>query len=114
MLNARVCYVIVSCQKYSDLWPVMVHSIERNWPEVVKDLFILTDNPAPSPVRLIVVDSDISWSDNLIFLTDQLGSVYSHVFLMMEDGPFLEPVDHRRISKIFDEFFHSTAHLLLC
>jgi hypothetical protein len=111
-MKTTIAFVIVSCEKYSDLWGTMVDSISKHWPEITENLYILSDKPAPSAVPLVVSNENLSWSDNLLFLLGRFEYSHTHVFLMMEDGPFIKRVNDERIKNIFNLFFESNGSFL--
>ena len=102
----NIAFVVVSCYKYSDLWPVMMSSIKKYWPSIYKQTYLLTDSAGDlhGDYNFIVLDKDVSWSDNLIYLCENLDSEYDHVFLMMEDTPLIGKVDDIKINGYFKNF----------
>ena len=97
---------MTSCLKYSDCWPVMMQSIQKNWPDVYDKVYILTDSAGGfcDDYNFIFLSEDRSWSDNIIYLCNSLKEKYEYVFLTMEDGILVEPIDHGQVEKYVSQF----------
>ncbi len=92
--------LVVSCDAYSDLWPVFAFGLETFWPDCPFPVFLGTnrkefDHPS---IRSLKSGEDRSWTENVANYLDQLGT--DHVILMLEDFFIFEPVDTGRIRGI--------------
>ena len=110
----NIAFVVTSCEKYSDCWPVMMKSIEKYWPEIYKKVHIMTDTVGDfhGDYNFIVLPEDLSWSDNLIYLCEYLKGKYDYVFLAMEDSPLIETVDNSKINQYFSKFMELNGTFL--
>jgi hypothetical protein len=77
--------LIVSCDKYSDLWEVQVAAIEKFWPDCPMQIHLLTNELRPQikSVDTIPVGADMAWSANLILALRLLKTEF--VFLLLDD-----------------------------
>lgn len=102
----NVAYVVTSCLKYSDCWPVMMQSIKKNWPDIYDKVHILTEGAGDyfDQYNFILLPEDRSWSDNLIYVCEYLKKDYEYIFLTMEDGILIEPIDHKEVERYVSKF----------
>jgi len=98
MHNKRICLLVLSCDKYSDLWPTFFDLFEKSWSDCPFDKYLLTNyKKAPSSAfTTINIGKDISWSDNLLFAIDTFRGEYDYIFLFMDDG-FITKVNKKQI-----------------
>jgi hypothetical protein len=98
-LTPSSCSVLVSsCDAYSDLWTPFFTLFWRNWPDCPYPVYLGAnqaryDHPR---VRTLQAGPDESWSANLRFFLDQLGSEY--VLLLLEDFFLVKPVPPLAVS----------------
>jgi hypothetical protein len=66
--------LVISCDKYADLWEPFLYFFNKNWPDCPLDkYFIANEKSVPDPhFKTIQLKDDISWSDNLIKALNQL------------------------------------------
>lgn len=94
LVEHRVALVVPSCDKYSDLWKALFHSIDLHWPSCPFQKFLVTnDLAAPSSgVTTISVGTDAGWSANLI---SALSSIpHEYVLLYLDDLFLRRHVNH--------------------
>jgi hypothetical protein len=105
MYNKKICLLVLSCDKYSDLWPIFFDLFEKNWSDCPFDKYLLTNfKKAPSPdFNTINIGKDRSWSDNLLFAIDKILGKYAYIFLFMDDG-FITRVNTKQIVKDIKTF----------
>jgi hypothetical protein len=96
-----VAVVVVSCDKYSDLWGPCFALLDRFWPQRPGPTYLVTNElqPAFAGVTNIPVGPDVSWSDNLLKALEAVREEY--VVMVLEDLFLCEPVDLERLSEIF-------------
>lgn len=95
-----VAFMVVSCDKYSDLWDPFFHALRKYWPDCPYAVYLLTNHKsydAPG-VTVVNIGDDRSYSDNLRAATDQIEEKW--VILWLEDVFISEPVDTRRFKAI--------------
>ena len=84
----------------------MMQSIQKNWPAVYDKVHILTDSAGQfhEDYNFIILSEDRSWSDNIIYLCESLKEQYDYIFLTMEDGILIEPIDQQEVEKYVSQF----------
>jgi len=110
----NIAFVVTSCLKYSDCWPVMMQSIKKYWPAIYDRTYILTESAGDfhDDYKFIVLPEDRAWSDNLIYLCEHLKDKYDYVFLAMEDGPLISPIDNKQVNEYFSTFMEMNGSFL--
>ena len=85
--------LVLSCDRYSDLWAPFMAQFERHWGDCPFRRYITTNHlRAGYPgFETLALGDDVSWSDNL---SRALGMIHeSHVLLFLEDLMLHAPVD---------------------
>ena len=77
--------LVVSCDKYSDLWDIFWILIEKYWNDCTLTKYLGTNyfNYAKNNVRTIQVGEDRSWAENVRKMLEQVQENY--VVMMLED-----------------------------
>jgi hypothetical protein len=90
--------LVVSCDKYADLWSPFFTLLGRFWPDCPFNVYLLTNRLKFSHpgVGCLSIGDDISWSDNLAAAVHQLP--YEYIFLHLEDLLLTGPVDGERVT----------------
>ena len=92
--------LVVSCDKYSDLWRPFFDSFRRFWPDCPFNVYLLS-NKKPCDIRgvkTILAGDDLSWSDSLQKGVIQLQEDY--VFLFLDDLLLRRPVNTQKVLEI--------------
>jgi hypothetical protein len=98
-----VAFMVVSCDKYSDLWDPFFHSLRKYWPDCPYSVHLLANHKsydAPG-VTVVNVGEDRSYADNLRAAIDQIDEPW--VILWLEDVFVSEPVDTQRFAAMIRE-----------
>jgi hypothetical protein len=101
--NQGNCAVlIVSCDKYKDLWGPCITLLRRFWNDCPYPVYLLSNTvQADFPnVTSILTGEDLSWSDNLLYALDTIQSTY--VLLYIEDLFLVNPVDSQKIHSLIE------------
>ena len=75
--------LILSCDKFSDLWDGHIKLLEQNWPDRDMETYIVTDAPANKSypkVQIINAGTDAEWSDRLAYALKRVKTGY--VFIL--------------------------------
>lgn len=93
--------LVVSCDKYSDLWKPFFECFRRFWPDCPFNIYLLSNKKAYNEhgVRCILTGDDPSWSDSLIKGVSQVKEDY--IFMFLDDLFLAEPVDNKEVMEIF-------------
>lgn len=103
MLKDKISLLILSCEKFSDLWDGHIKLYNKNWPDRDFDTFIVTDNNTDKSfegVTIIPAESQQEWTDRLVFALQSIKTDY--VFITLDDYFLIEPVNNERMTKIVD------------
>lgn len=97
-----VAILVLSCDKYSDLWPPFFETFFRFWPDVPFPVYLL-GNEQTFPhdrVTTLLSGPDRDWSSSLINVLKQIPQ--AHVMLLIEDAFLTQPVATSEVLKIAD------------
>lgn len=95
--------LLVSCDKYRDLWPLCTTLIRRFWPSCPYPMYLVSNESAAyEGFSNIAIGPDLGWSANLIAALDRLSEPY--VLLFLEDLLLEQPVDTKRVATLFEWF----------
>jgi len=95
-----VAFVVVSCDKYSDLWMPFFHFLDEHWSDCPYSVYLITnkmsfDHPG---VKVIRVGEDRSYSDNIALALPSIREKW--IILWLEDLMFFRKVDTSRLNSI--------------
>ncbi len=115
MRNKELAVVILSCDKFSSLWPLFFKRLDEYFPRSNIKFYLLSNNLAYEAdtyhsVEVICVGDDISWSDNLRKLLVQINE--KNVLLLMEDGPLAKNVNIEKLNSYHDIFMKNNMNYL--
>lgn len=93
--------LVVSCDRYSDLWAPFFALFKRFWPDCPFKVYLLSNDMRAEfdGVENILSGQDISWSDNLIKAIDAINEEY--VLLFIDDLFLCAPVDTNGVLQVF-------------
>ncbi|MBD2279339.1 MAG: hypothetical protein ACK4V0_05585 [Aphanizomenon sp.] len=92
--------LVVSCDKYQDVWHPFFHCFFKNWPDCPYPIYLVS-NTLEYPddrVSSILINPDIDYSSNLIKALNQIPQEW--VIFWVEDRPPAIPVDTARLVKL--------------
>jgi len=101
-VQKQVAVLVVSCDRYSDLWKPFFQMFRRFWPECQFPVYLLSNQRAMDfpGVTSLVIGSDPSWSDSLKMGLECIPEKY--VLLFIDDLFLVKPVDNQRVLRIFE------------
>ncbi len=102
--------LVVSCDKYSDLWRPFFKLFWRFWPDCPFNVYLLSNKIScdiPQAQNLLVGD-DLSWSDSLRKGVSQLKEEY--IFLFLEDLFLYDFVRTNKVLNVFNWILESNAN----
>lgn len=96
--------VVLSCDKYSDLWDPFVFFFERNWKDCPFPKYIASNHKIANYPGFgsITIGDDVSWSDNLKQILLSVETEY--VFFILDDLFLSKKVDNQHIYDCISEF----------
>lgn len=107
-----VAVLVVSCDKYADLWEPFFDLFFRYWSDCPYHVYLLSNTGTEEivGVRGIPVGPDASWSDGLLRALAQIEEDY--VLLFLEDLLLTEPVNSARVETVLDWLISSQGNYI--
>lgn len=96
----RVAMLVVSCDRYSDMWEPCFTLLDRYWPDRDFDVYLMTnfrDFEWPG-VRVVKVGEDVAYADNLRAAIQHVR--HDWILLWLEDLLLCSPIDNARVMSI--------------
>lgn len=109
-IKNKFAILVVSCDKYSDLWNPFFKSFFRFWPDCPFNIYLLTNYEFVDipQVKNLLIGDDISWSDNLYKGVNKLKEDY--IFLFLEDLFLIDFIETNKILNIFTWILEPNAN----
>lgn len=98
MLGDRLTCLILSCDKFSDLWEGNIKLFNENWPDRDFETYIVTDKPTDRQIPgtgIIAAGNDMEWSDRLKYALQFVKTDY--VFVTLDDYFLIKKVDAKKM-----------------
>lgn len=113
-MNKSTALIVLTCDGYSDLWPMFIDFSEKYWSDCPYDKYFITNNKSipESTFSAIKIGKDESWSDGLLKAIDKLKSKYEYLLITLEDSPIIEYVDQNKLNLITNSFFAAKGSFL--
>lgn len=115
MNHNKLAVLVVSCDRYSDLWPAFIELFYKNWPDFPYQLYIGSNNARCDDKRVesICIGEDRSWTDNVREMLKKIDADY--VLMLLEDFFFEEKINNDDISGLLQfAIEHNVDCLRLC
>jgi hypothetical protein len=112
--KSKIAVLVISCDKYSDLWDVCTNLFNTFWPDCQYDKFISSNKLEynKNGFTSIAVGEDLSWSLSLKKALVGLEKDYDYVFTMLEDYYFVSKIDNNFMEKLFSSFIEARGNFL--
>lgn len=103
---SKIAVLVISCDKYSDLWEPCTKMFSKFWPDCEYDKFIVSNFKDCNQIGFsnLQIGNDRTWSHGLKMAIERLNDKYEYVFTMVEDYFFVEKVDNSYVKAMFDTF----------
>lgn len=100
--NSNMAILVVSCDKYSDLWEPFFELLEIYWPDCHYSVYLGTNQKKVqrNNVTTICIGEDKSWSDNIAKMLAVIKEQY--VLLLLEDFFLEQRVDTKKINGLLE------------
>lgn len=104
--------IILSCDKFHDVWGPLVYSFERYWSDCPFQIFLLNNHKKikDNKIKNISVGEDISWSQNLMNALKEIP--HKNVILWLDDVFIIDDVCTDRIIDDVKWFFDNEVDYL--
>lgn len=99
---SRIAMLVVSCDRYSDMWMPCFRLLDKYWPHRGFDVYLMTnflDFQWPG-VKVIQVGEDVGYADNLRKAIAQIPEDW--ILLWLEDLLVSSPVNAHRVMKMIE------------
>jgi hypothetical protein len=108
----KTALLVISCDKYSDLWPIYFNSLFKYWPNCPLKIYLGSNFKKydHKDVTMISIGEDSDYSSNLTAMIDKIEEEY--LITTVEDIFLSAPVDERNLLLYFQEFFDNNAAYL--
>lgn len=103
MFKDKMTMLILSCDKFSDLWDGHVELLDKNWPDRDMDTYIVTDcntEKTYKNVKIISAGKEKEWSERLKFALKYVNTEY--VFITLDDYFLTQKVINRKIKCLIE------------
>lgn len=100
-MNRKMSLLVISCEKFSDLWDGHVKLLEQNWPDRDMMTYIVTDAPTTKSypgIHIISAGVDLEWTERLAYALKQVDAEY--IFITLDDYFLIKKVDNKRILEL--------------
>ena len=96
-LSGKIAFVVLSCDRYSDLWRPCIARLKRHWPRMPFRIYLVANQKKfeGSGVRTLLTGKDIDWSSTVRRALQQVAE--SHVFFWFDDVFLRAPVDEDEV-----------------
>ncbi len=105
-----VSVLILSCDKYADLWQPFLSLFWQNWPDCPYTVYLGANERSYNDPRInmIHVGDDSNWSTGLIKMLNRIETDY--VLITLEDFFLRTPVNTDNVRKALDFLIQSKGH----
>ncbi len=92
--------LVVSCDKYSDLWSIFFRLLKKYWPDCPYQIYMGSNNVQceEKGVIPICIGNDIAWTDNVAKMLECIEEPY--VLILLEDIFLSARVDNEYIKRL--------------
>jgi len=110
----KIAILVISCDKYSDLWEPCAKIFNKYWPDCKYDKYLASNTLEFNSYGFspILMGEDKSWSHGLKSVLTKLEEKYDYVFTLLEDYYFIERLDNDYMTKMFDSFVLAEGNFL--
>jgi hypothetical protein len=110
--NTDTAFVVVSCDKYSDLWEPFFQCLTKYWPDCPFDKYLISNYEGINykDVKVLKIGEDKAYSDNILKALEALD--YEWIILWLDDVFLSHPVSTNRLIKILETAKESEAGYL--
>ena len=110
----KISFVVVSCDKYKDMWDPFFYYLSMNWKDINMDIYLITNELEYKckyiNINTIKVGEDKSYSDNLQKALNYIDS--EHIFLWIEDLFFHKKINTQNYNLLIDEYINKNCDYL--
>lgn len=107
-MKNSIAFVVVSCDRYSDLWEGFFKSFFKYWPGCPFDLFLIANHLSypDQRVKTICIGEDKDYASNLRLALTQINHPW--IFLWLEDCMFSGKINEHTTNQVFEQAITTT------
>lgn len=111
-MKKELAILVLSCDKYSELWDLFFNRWKKYWPDCNYPLYLLSNISLYQSSGVINLNTgiDVDWSSNLMISLDMIEE--ENVLLMMDDAPLNAMVDNDEFSYFIKYFLDKKLNYL--
>lgn len=96
--------LVVSCDRYADVWPVFFSFFWAHWPEPPGDVYLGANRYRYTDprVKMALTGDDPSWAESTRRMVEQIPT--ENLLMLLEDFLLLEDVEAERLTHCIEEF----------
>ena len=112
--NKKIAILVISCDKYSDLWESCAKVFNKNWPDCPYDKYLSSNMKEFDDYGFtsILTGEDKTWSYGLSIALTKLEREYEYVYTLVEDYLFIDKLNNNYMTKMFDSFVSVEGNFL--
>lgn len=109
-----IAFVVLSCDKYSDLWEPYIDLFNRYWSDCPFDKYLVSNIKTLTTSSFHIINSGVDecWSSGLLKVLSILENRYEYIFITLEDLFILKKVDNNQILRLMDSFENHNGNYL--
>lgn len=110
----KIALLVLSCDKYTDLWEPYAELFNRFWPDCPYDKYLASNIIEFNSYgfKPILMGADETWSRGVKIALLKLKDNYDYVFTTLEDTPLVEKVDNNYLVNAFESFMSGNGNFL--
>jgi len=97
-MEDRTVVLMITCKRYEQVWEPFITLFKRYWPDCPYRFIMGTDVGSYDEVEVISIGKDLGWSDNCIYLLNQIKA--DRIILFFEDFLPTEKFNTDRIRRL--------------
>lgn len=102
-MTSKFAILILSCDKYADLWEPFFYLFWNNWPDCPYPVYLGSNSIAykeDKRIKTILSGKDTDWSASFKKILVQIPE--KHIFVWMEDAPVTSNIETERFAETFN------------
>lgn len=99
----NIAFVVVSCDRYADLWHGFFQCFHKYWGDFSWDLYLVTNHLdfKDNRVKVIKIGDDIDYSTNLLNAIEQINADW--ILLWLEDSFLSKKINNQLVNEIVEK-----------
>jgi hypothetical protein len=114
MTNKKVAFLVLSCDKYSDLWDPYAYLFNKYWTDCPFDKYFASNNIPFDKYGFqpVLIGEDTTWSQGLIRVLNKLKEKYDYVLITLEDLFLIQNIETKKFSNTVKIFMENNGNYM--